>query len=88
MDYAETVATIAREYARRRRHHIPHTGHTVNRLLAAVSALLDQEIVIRERVYVGDIRERVYSVIDPGIGEADTVENVGEREGLEAGEVR
>lgn len=45
---AEKVATIAREYAHRRRHHIDHTGHTVHRLLDAVSALLGRKVIIHE----------------------------------------
>src|SRR5262245_58958434 len=39
---ADRVAEIARVYAYRRRHKIAHTGHTVHRLEAAVSALLDR----------------------------------------------
>ena len=39
---AERVATIARAYAYRRRRNIAHTAHTVHRLEAAVSELLDR----------------------------------------------
>jgi hypothetical protein len=46
---AEKVATIAREYAHRRRHHIDHTGHTVHRLLDAVSALLGQRVTLEPK---------------------------------------
>lgn len=46
MDHADRVATIARQYAERRRYHIPHTGHTVHRLLDAVSALLGQRVTL------------------------------------------
>lgn len=45
-DKAERVAQIAREYAHRRRHHIDHTGHTVHRLLDAVSALLGRRVTV------------------------------------------
>lgn len=45
-DYAKRVAEIAHVYAYRRRHHIPHTGHTVHRLLDAVSALLGQKVTL------------------------------------------
>jgi hypothetical protein len=39
---AERVATIARAYAYRRRRNIAHTAHTLHRLEAAVSDLLDR----------------------------------------------
>jgi hypothetical protein len=39
---ADRVATIARAYAYRRRRNIAHTAHTVHRLEAAVSDLLDR----------------------------------------------
>lgn len=42
--HAEQVAAIARQYAYRRRHNIEHTGHTVHRLLEAVSALLGERV--------------------------------------------
>lgn len=45
-DYAKKVADIAHVYAYRRRHHIAHTGHTVHRLLDAVSALLGQKVTL------------------------------------------
>lgn len=60
MDKAEQVAYLARQYAHRRRHLIPHTGHTVHRLLDAVSALLGQRV----------------SIVDPVVGEADRAEHV------------
>jgi hypothetical protein len=41
-DKAERVATIARAYAYRRRRNIAYTAHTVHRLEAAVSELLDR----------------------------------------------
>lgn len=44
----ERLAEIARHYAYRRRHHIAHTGHTVHRLLDAVSTLLGQRVAIVE----------------------------------------
>jgi hypothetical protein len=43
---AEQVAEIAKTYAYRRSHNIDHTGHTVHRLLDAVSALLGQRVII------------------------------------------
>jgi hypothetical protein len=45
---AETVAKIARVYAHRRQHHIGHTGHTVHRLLDAVSALLGKPVILAD----------------------------------------
>lgn len=43
---AEKVAEIARHYAYRRRHHIDHTGHTVHRLLDALSTLLGTRVTL------------------------------------------
>ncbi len=48
LDRAEAVAEIARVYAFRRQHSVAHTGHTVHRLLDAVSALLGKPVVIAE----------------------------------------
>jgi hypothetical protein len=45
---AETVAEIARTYAYRRQHHVGHTGHTVRRLLQAVSALLGKPVTLAD----------------------------------------
>lgn len=42
--HAEQVAAIARQYAYRRRYNIEHTGHTVHRLLEAVSQLLGERV--------------------------------------------
>jgi hypothetical protein len=50
---AETVAKIARAYAYRRRHHVAHTGHTVHRLLDAVSALLGKPVKIADENEAG-----------------------------------
>lgn len=47
-DYAKQVAEIAKTYAYRRSNHIPHTGHTVHRLLEAVSKLIGKPVVIQE----------------------------------------
>lgn len=44
---ADKVAEIARQFAYRRRYQIPHTGHTVRRLLEAVSDLLGQPVVLQ-----------------------------------------
>jgi hypothetical protein len=45
---AEAVAEIARQYAHRRQHQVGHTGHTVHRLLDAVSALLDRRVTLAD----------------------------------------
>ena len=47
-DKAERVIEIARAYAYRRRHHISHTGHTVRRLLEAVSKLIERPVAISD----------------------------------------
>jgi hypothetical protein len=41
---AERLIQIARAYAHRNRRGIPHTCHTVRRLLEAVSALLGRRV--------------------------------------------
>lgn len=61
--YAESVAKIAHEYARRERNGVAHTGHTVNRLLEAVSKLIGQQV----------------SVVDVGVRVSNRVEDVLER---------
>jgi len=43
---AEVVAKIAKEVGYRKRHQIGHTGHTVRRLLEAVSDLLGAEVQV------------------------------------------
>lgn len=43
---ADKVCKLARVYAHRQEHHINHTGHTVRRLLEAVSALLGRRVTI------------------------------------------
>ncbi len=45
---AKRVAEIARVYAFRQRHHIAHTGHTVHRLLDAVSDLIGRHVTAEE----------------------------------------
>lgn len=45
---AALVAEIAHAFAYRRKHHIAHTGHTVNRLLAAVSVLLERPVTFAD----------------------------------------
>lgn len=56
---AQRVAEIATAYAYRRAHHIAHTGHTVQRLLDAVSALLGERVVIDEGVALASAREEL-----------------------------
>jgi len=45
---ADLVATIARTFAYRQRHHIEHTGHTARRLMEAVSDLLGKRVQVIE----------------------------------------
>ena len=54
---AETVAEIARIYAHRQQHHIDHTGHTLHRLLDAVSALIGRRVTLADRLAQRDDSE-------------------------------
>ena len=49
---AAVVAEIAEHYAHRQRYGVAHTGHTVNRLLAAVSALIGKPVVLADDIEV------------------------------------
>lgn len=70
--YAESVAKIAHEYARRERNGVAHTGHTVNRLLEAVSKLIGHRV----------------SVVDVGVRVSDRVEDILEGKALYPRQVR
>lgn len=45
---AERVAEIALAYGYRQQHHIAHTGHTVRRLLEAVSDLIGRRVTVEK----------------------------------------
>jgi hypothetical protein len=50
---AERVAEIARLLAYRQRNRIAHSGHTVHRLLDAISSLLGRRVTVGEAISKG-----------------------------------
>ncbi len=75
---AETVAEIARAYARRRQHHVGHTGHTVHRLLEAVGDLIGKPVSDAERArMVLDALKELSAAVSPYAHMSEHVEGLG-----------